>query len=312
MPARPLPGHGAISHSERRLLQGLYQSGSSAYGSVKSLVQSSGLSKRKVLEFLHGKKAYTKYKLPRRRFDRLNVIVKYIDEIWYMDLAHMDKLAKENNGVKYLLVSIDVLSRFVRVQPMKDKTAAAAKAALIKMLNTTKPRKIRVDDGTEFEASFKRYCKEVDITIYHTFSDTKAAYAERAIRSLKSIIYRYLEEHETSKYVNQLQSFVKTMNSRVNRSINMAPKDFTNTDALLVILETLKSAKKPRYKIDEYVRISKSDIPFRKGYKPQFTNEFFKIIDIPTLNPPTYTLQDKDKEIIRGKFYEPELIKYTI
>ena len=33
-----------------------------------------------------------------------------------MDLAFVDKLASQNNGVKYLLTAVDIFSRFVRVQ----------------------------------------------------------------------------------------------------------------------------------------------------------------------------------------------------
>ena len=40
-----------------------------------------------------------------------------------MDLAFLDKLASQNNGVKYLLVSIDIFSRLVRVQTRKTKNA---------------------------------------------------------------------------------------------------------------------------------------------------------------------------------------------
>ena len=36
-----------------------------------------------------------------------------------MDLAFVDTLASQNNGVKYLLVAEDIFSRFVRVQTMK-------------------------------------------------------------------------------------------------------------------------------------------------------------------------------------------------
>ena len=35
----------------------------------------------------------------------------------------MDKLASQNNGVKYFLVAVVVFSRFVRVQAMKTKYA---------------------------------------------------------------------------------------------------------------------------------------------------------------------------------------------
>ena len=40
-----------------------------------------------------------------------------------MDLAFVDKLASQNNGVKNLLVAVEIFSRFVRVQTMKTKYA---------------------------------------------------------------------------------------------------------------------------------------------------------------------------------------------
>ena len=48
---------------------------------------------------------------------------KKINEIWCMDLAFVDTLAKQNKGVKHLLVAFDVFSRYVRVQTMKTKFA---------------------------------------------------------------------------------------------------------------------------------------------------------------------------------------------
>ena len=57
------------------------------------------------------------------------------------------------------------------------------------------------------------------------------------------------------------------------------------------------------------VRIAKEDLPFKKGYKQSFTDETFTIVNIPTFNPPTYNLRDESGEIIRGKFYEAELVK---
>ena len=148
----------------------------------------------------------------------------------------MDKLASDNNGVHYLLVSIDVLSRFVRVQARKDKTAAATKDAFMKMIQLGEhPKKFWIDEGKEFEGVFKNLCFDLGIVRYHTHSSKKAAYAERAIRSLKNIIYRYMEEMHTYRYLPKLQTFVKTMNSRENRSIKMALKDVTNRDAIRII-----------------------------------------------------------------------------
>ena len=44
------------------------------------------------------------------------------------------------------------------------------------------------------------------------------------------------------------------------------------------------------------VRISKNDIPLRKRYKPQYTYEIFEISAISTKIPPTYLINDLDKE----------------
>ena len=73
--------------------------------------------------------------------------------------------------------------------------------------------------------------------------------------------------------------------------------------------KTLREFKKPAFKISERVRISKYDLPFRKGYKPQFTREIFEIVANATRKPPTYTIEDEQDEIIQGKFYQKELIK---
>ena len=42
-------------------------------------------------------------------------------------------------------------------------------------------------------------------------SETKAAFAERTIRSLKNILYRYMED-KGCKYIHKLTQFVKTSN----------------------------------------------------------------------------------------------------
>ena len=71
----------------------------------------------------------------------------------------------------------------------------------------------------------------------------------------------------------------------------------------------LREFKEPTFKFGERVRISKKDLLFRKGYKPQFTREVFQIVAIATRKPPTYTIRDEQDEIIQGKFYQEELTK---
>ena len=140
-------------------------------------------------------------------------------------------------------------------------------------------------------------------------SETKSAFAERTIHSLKNILYRSMEDYGY-KCIHKLPQFIATLNSRNNRSIDMRPNHVKNSDFMLILYsEPLRENKKPKFGIGDRVLIFKYDLPFRKGYKPQFTQEFFEIVAIATKKPPTYTIKDAQEEVIRGKFYEKELIR---
>ena len=313
LPSQPLLNREALlTNDEAKTLTKLYNKGPAAFGNAKRLSEQSGLPKSKTLHFLHGKATHTKYTNVRRNFQRLKVVAFEINEIWSIDLAYVDKLSKYNDGIKYLLVAVDVLSRYLRVQPIKTKSAKAASEAFAKMLGKrVKPKKVWSDKGTEFKAEFLKLCKQKNIKWYSTQSETKSAFAERNIRSLKNIIYKYLEEKWTYRYIDSLPEFVKTINTRVNRVTGLAPSKVTKNDVvhLISLADGNRLVKKPKLKIGDTVRIAKQDLPFKKGYKQNFTDELFTIVDVPTVHPPTYTLIDEDKEIILGKFYQPELIK---
>lgn len=177
------------------------------------------------------------------------------------------------------------------------------------------PKKIWTDLGREFHGEFKSLCKTLNITHYHTYSGTKAAFAERAIRSLKAIIVRYLEEKWMWRYIDKLQDFVDIINTRVNRSIGLAPRDVTNADSLSIFGKRVSNhsnlKKSPKYKPGDVVRIAVRDTPFRKGYMQQFSNELFTIVGIATTSPPSYIIKDENNEEIKGKFYEVEIVKVT-
>ena len=121
-------------------------------------------------------------------------------------------------------------------------------------------------------------------------SETKAAFAERTIRSLKNILYRYMEDNG-DKYIHKLTQFVTTLSSRRNCSIDLIPKNVKNSDFLSILYsKPLREFRKPKFKVGDRVRISKYNLPFRKGYRPQCTEEVFEIVAISSKKPPTYTM----------------------
>ena len=112
---------GSFSKSERRNLQRLYTQGFAAYGSVRNLVKAAKLSPSTFREFLHSKTSYTRFKQATRKFKRLRAFATFEGEICCMDLAYVDKFAKDNNGVKFLLVRQDLFDRTVDAKGMKTK-----------------------------------------------------------------------------------------------------------------------------------------------------------------------------------------------
>ena len=308
MPRVKKEGLGSLPKSERQKLQRFYTQGFAAYASVRNLAKAAKLSPLKVRENFHSKTSYTRFTQATRKFKRMQAFARFEIEIWCMDLAYVDKLAKDDNGVKYLLVRQDLFDRTVDAKGMKKKDSKETIKTFSKMITKkNRPKEIWVDQGTEFGGKFKKFCSAEGIEIYSTLSETKAAIAERTIRSLKNILYRYMEVYGY-KYIHILPQFIATMNSRNNRSIDMKPNHVKNSDFMSILYsKPLREYKKPKFGIGDRISNSKYDLPFGKGYKPQFTLEIFEIVTIATKKPPTYTIKDEQEEVIRGKFYEREL-----
>ena len=151
-----------------------------------------------------------------------------------MNLAYVDKLAKENNGVKYLLVRQDLFDRTVNAKGMKTKDSQETVKAFSSMITKrNRPKKIWVDNGTEFAGVFKKFTAE-GIQNYFTMSEIKTAFAERLIQSLKKIPYRYMEDY-VYKYIHKLPQFIATLNCRRNSSIDMRPNTVKNSDFMSIL-----------------------------------------------------------------------------
>ena len=186
---------GQTTSSHVKQLNKLYTKGSAAFSSIANLKKASGLPRSKVIQYLQSKAPYTKYRQFRKTFPRQKAVAYRINKIWSVDVAYMDKIAQHNKGFKYLPVAVDVLSRYLRVQPMKALYAKDAVEAFKKMIEQKKLERVWTDKGSEFKGEFKKFCEKKEIHLYTTENETESAFAERNIRSLKNIIHKYMEEN---------------------------------------------------------------------------------------------------------------------
>ena len=180
----------------------------------------------------------------------MGAFARFRNEIWCMDFAYVDKIAKENNGVKYLLVRQILFDRTVIAKGMKTKDSQETVKAFSSMITKrNRPKKIWIDKGTDFAGAFKKFCTAEGIQVYCTVSETKAAFAERTKRSMKKFFYRYMEDFGY-KYIHKLPQFITTLNSRRNSSIDLRPNTVKNCDFISIFYSnTLREFKNLQSKL---------------------------------------------------------------
>ena len=274
------------------------------------------VSGKQIKEWLMEQDAYTLHKPIQRHFRRNRVFVGGIDELWQMDLADMQSMQKFNDGYRYLLVCIDVFSKYAWVIPLKNKTGPSlVEAFKVILASGRKPEKIMTDQGTEFfNRHFQALMKEEDIVLYNIYNETKASIVERLIRTLKTRMWRYFTAKKTMRYIDMLPYLVYSYNHTVHRSIKTKPVDVTVKNEKKVwhtLYGNHYAVKNVKYKfkIGDQVRISKIKRKFEKGYLPNFSKEIFTVsMQIPR-DPSVYKLKDYDGEGLKGTFYEKELQK---
>ena len=127
------------------------------------------------------------------QFQRRRVNVNSIDEIWAADLIDMQAFSKENNGIKYVLTVIDVLSKKNWNLPLKRKTGQEVANAFSRILDVRRPSKMWVDKGQKF------YNKDVQklVELYSTENEEKSCVIERFNRTIKEKLFKYFSAYNT-------------------------------------------------------------------------------------------------------------------
>ncbi|KAJ8909408.1 hypothetical protein NQ315_010993 [Exocentrus adspersus] len=257
------------------------------------------------------------HKPGRRNFKRRHVIVKGLNDLIQIDLVEMIPYARVNKGYRYVLIVINVFSKFVWAEPVKRKTGKDVTAAMKNILSQMKaiPRNCQSDMGKEFyNKDFQDLITKFRINHYSTFSTKKASVVERVNRTLKNLMWKQFSLRGNYKWIDILQDIVTKYNNTKHKTIRLKPSQVNNRNAKRILQTTysyLKTSdpKRLKFKVGDHVRISKYRELFSKGYTPNWSNEVFSVIKVKNTNPRTYLLKDENEEPILGGFYSEELQK---
>ncbi len=144
------------------------------------------------------------------------------------DLADFSNFSRLNQGVNFLMCIVDVYTRYAWVYPLKNKSSAETSKYLKQWLNSIKHKvdNINIDDGNEWKGEFLQILNENKIKIHisvatETSVNTphKQGIVERFIRTLRMLISRYMQYHDTKKYIDVLDDIVKNYNTSPHRII---------------------------------------------------------------------------------------------
>lgn len=323
----------------KELLRKIYNDHSNPAGlaSIQKLyraarVQNPDVRIADVKAFLKASRTYTLHTQSRKRFPRRKILAAKPRAILTCDTATMVSLAKENDGIKYLLVCIDVFSRYLQVVPLKSKNAQASLEGLKQVLESPFSKgysRLMTDLGGEFyNQPVKLYLKRMGVKLYSVSSrEIKASIAERIIRTLKTKIFKYITLNNTLRYIDVLQDIVRAYNETPHKSLGLSqtpndvhsftkPSQFIRQFRLMYINDKQRrKTVSPLLNIGDKVRLqslARTQSVFNKAYYPQNTEEIFSIKDIDTSQPiPLYKLEDLGGEPITGSFYREELTPVT-
>ena len=324
------------NEKRQKILKDLYENPESisSFSGVKNLYNHAkkyipDISLVEVKKFLKSVDTYTLHKLTPKRFPTQKIIAAKPKIIVSLDLIDMSKLAKYNNGVKFLMYFIDVYSKKITVIKLKNKNTHSILEGLkyfFELDDNWKYSRIYSDfEASLYSKQVKDYLKKNKKIVYSNSSvERKNSISESNLKTLKYKIYKYLTHYNTYKYIDVLDKFVSSLNNKNHSSF----KNRFLTPNLLHMVKQLHFLKEQFYnmyaikpsvkqntvqllKIGDHVRIpstSRTQEIFFKGYKVSNTGEIFRIKSInKNRKPYTYKLEDYNGEPIIGSFYRQEL-----
>ena len=261
----------------------------------------------------------------RHNFQKRYVFAQNVDDIWSADLVDMRALSDDNDGYNYILMIVDVMSKYGWARPMLRKTGKALKEALEDVFKEGHlPKMIWADEGTEFyNKDVKAFLKKHKVSLYSTGNPEKSSVVERWNRTMKTWLWKYFTANGTHRFIDVLQALVKKYNSTLHRSTKLTPVEARNPSKYMQLfrnlyLEKVKKMSKlykgkvPKFKVGDKVRLAVLKDKFEKAYIINYTDKIYTIKEVKKTTPFTYIVEDDKGNVHKGSFYEQDLQKTRV
>ena len=241
-----------------------------------------------------------------------------------MDIILLPTYQKSNNGVKEFLMLIDILSRKVWAYPLKNGKMDTVMQEYRSFVNSVGKDKIMSVEGDDFfsAASLKDYNNHCDIK---TFTDIAKddhltnhgnilGIIDRAVRTLKNYIEKYLLIHDTTKWVDALPAIIEIYNDSPHSSLHHRTPNEAYDDEVYLLKKYLKNQqynddiqRKLDFAVGDIVRAMVGKNLFDKEKAP-FSKELYTIEQE---DGRRYIIMDEKGKTLKRRYRPSELLKIT-
>mgnify|MGYP000357822989 CR=1 FL=1 len=242
-----------------------------------------GAYSEKIKRYLNANKTYSLHKQRRKKFKRRRIITYYPLQIIQMDLMDVKNISRFNYGWNYILTIVDCFSKFIWLRKLRTKNGSEVTEAIKSAFETMDwpPQTVIFDEGLEFKNQHvNRLFMQYNIHSYSIQTSTKAGAAERANRTIKSMMYKIFTANNTHRWTDVLQKIAENYNNTYHRVIKMAPNKVTWKNRKKVfkrMFPNINSKIKCKLKIGNRVRIALNKHIFEKGYTKNWSDEIYII-----------------------------------
>ncbi len=259
-----------------------------------------------------------------KTFPRRRLVVHGVGQVWQADLAMMFRF---NKFIGFLLC-IDLFSRKIFCRTIRKKNQPTVKKAFESIFEEAQlvPAKLETDQGQEF-LSNKPFFQEKNIFFKIKTGAHKAAFAERAIQTVKHRLYRLLRSKLTRNWPLFLNDIVQAINhsqlvvlgglrpSDINSPLDDPKVDeATGIPQDVTFGDQLQNQKKyennpQKLQVGDFVYVNFGPTTFSKG----FDSPNYQIFEVERVDagkiPPLYYLMDLQQEKLKKSFYREQLHK---
>jgi len=273
-------------------------------------------SRRQISDFLKNQEVNQLYAPSKGKAKDFKSSMTTPNTILAMDLVNMEK--NEVRGFKYLFNAIDMSSRFIYSEAMKNKTDTEVLKAFKKIYKKSKIRGIRSDNGSEFiNEKFKNFLKENDIKqiLSEAGKPQSNGMIERANATIKELIQKSIELDEGFDWIKKLQKLIDNINNSQHRITGFTPNQiqeaYENDDKEILDEAYDKELKKKKGNISKEV-FGKKDwvriyLPSDKT-RQSWSNEIYEVERV--FKPlKSYSVYEYKLKGLDDKFKEEELLK---